>query len=173
MKIEVLPLLNGSQRVLPFEAEEQIESALLAEVRLTKPVRVSGKITNQAGYMTLHASVEYSYQTECARCLAPIDRDCALEFEKGVADENTLENEDRDDFLIIKDHSLDLTDEVTEQIYMELPYRELCREDCKGLCPHCGKDLNEGACACETKKVDPRLSVLAKLLEESDKDGNI
>ena len=40
----------------------------------------------------------------------------------------------------------------------------LCREDCKGLCPHCGKDLNEGPCGCEPRQIDPRLEALKKLL---------
>ena len=172
MKIDVAALLSGAEKTLPFEAEERIESALLSEITLDSPVRVRGTITNRAGYMRLQAEVDFSYTTECARCLAPIRREVTLSFEKGVADEKTLRNEEQDEFLIIRNFALDLTDEVTEQMFMVLPYRELCREDCRGLCPRCGRDLNEGDCGCAKKTVDPRLAVLGKLLDGSEPGGN-
>ena len=53
--------------------------------------------------------------------------------------------------------------------------RVLCSEDCKGLCPKCGRDLNEGECGCDLKEPDPRLAVLAQLLhdpEEADPAEN-
>ena len=58
---------------------------------------------------------------------------------------------------------IDLTEAVQEQILLSLPLRPLCREDCKGLCPGCGEDLNKGACGCSGKAVDPRLAVLGNL----------
>jgi uncharacterized protein len=58
---------------------------------------------------------------------------------------------------------------MDEQLYlqleMEFPLRFLCKEDCKGLCQRCGKNLNEGECGCETKEFDPRLAPLKALLE--------
>jgi uncharacterized protein len=50
-------------------------------------------------------------------------------------------------------------------VLLELPYKSLCREDCRGLCPLCGKNLNEGLCGCNRKSVDPRLAILGQLLE--------
>lgn len=70
-----------------------------------------------------------------------------------------------EDYLVLPDGALDL-DEVCEgDIFLELPSKFLCRPDCKGLCPVCGKDLNEGQCQCDTKRIDPRLEVLKKLLD--------
>ena len=50
-------------------------------------------------------------------------------------------------------------------LLLALPTKHLCREDCRGLCPHCGKNLNEGLCGCREDKVDPRLAVLAQLMD--------
>ena len=62
--------------------------------------------------------------------------------------------------------SSSLTALVSEDAYLAIPYRMLCREDCKGLCPRCGKNLNEGPCGCSAPG-DPRLAVLAQLLEDT------
>jgi len=56
---------------------------------------------------------------------------------------------------------------VREQILLALPSRRLCREECKGLCPTCGADLNAGRCDCEQREVDPRWSALAELKDKS------
>ena len=52
-----------------------------------------------------------------------------------------------------------------ELLFLGLPTRDLCREGCRGLCPKCGKNLNEGDCGCDRKEIDPRLAVLKKFLD--------
>jgi uncharacterized protein len=76
-------------------------------------------------------------------------------------------DEDRlDDYAIIEDGFLDMDEQLREQMEIEFPIRFLCREDCRGLCSKCGKNLNEGDCNCNHKEIDPRLLPLQKLLEE-------
>jgi len=58
---------------------------------------------------------------------------------------------------------VDLTPNMREDIILELPQRALCREDCRGLCPHCGKDLNKGACRCKPEEGDMRWRALENL----------
>ena len=67
--------------------------------------------------------------------------------------------------IISKDGYIDADEALTEQILLELPLKHLCKEDCKGLCPKCGTDLNKGSCCCDTSDPDPRFDVLRKLLE--------
>ena len=55
---------------------------------------------------------------------------------------------------------LDVMPQIEESIYTLIPTKILCREDCKGLCPNCGADLNEGECSCKNVNVDPRLEAL-------------
>jgi uncharacterized protein len=58
---------------------------------------------------------------------------------------------------------LALEDVLREQVLLSLPVRTLCREDCKGLCPRCGQNLNSETCTCDTIPVDPRWAVLSDL----------
>ena len=60
---------------------------------------------------------------------------------------------------------MDLDELIRTDILLELPTKFLCKEDCKGLCPTCGKNLNEGACNCQTHQIDPRLEVLKQLID--------
>ena len=75
-------------------------------------------------------------------------------------------NEEESEKLIVaENNSLDI-DQIAEMaLLLWLPAKQLCREDCKGLCPICGADRNEVDCGCDTRRVDPRLEGLKKLLE--------
>ena len=59
---------------------------------------------------------------------------------------------------------LDLNELVYSEVIVSLPMKHLCKDDCKGICVKCGKNLNEGRCDCPEKEIDPRLSALAELL---------
>jgi uncharacterized protein len=70
--------------------------------------------------------------------------------------------EDEETYPLVGEH-LDLRPLVRDALLLELPIAPLCRDDCRGLCPTCGADLNEGTCACEDPTSDPRWSVLDRL----------
>ena len=117
--------------------------------------------------MSLDLDAVYAFETECARCLAPIDRTLTLSVRKSVAQEGTiLSEEDEDEYLLLEGTKLPLDDLLAQTLFLELPYAPLCRQDCKGLCPSCGKNLNEGDCGCSRTRTDPRLKVLADLLRD-------
>ncbi len=165
MTIDMTPLLNGSASVLPFRYEYVPRDGFADGIAFSAPVTVSGEVANMAGYMKLTLLTTFSYDTECARCLAPIHKDMTLRAERDVAGEKTLEQEDNDDYVIFHGDGLDLDEPVEELLFVNLPMRHLCREDCLGLCPKCGRDLNEGPCACTKKETDPRLAILGQLLQ--------
>ena len=114
--------------------------------------------------------VEAVVELECARCLRPhritldirVERECSLEQ---IDDPESYV--ERDDELppipIVNGDEIDLGELVRQLIILHTPPRSLCRPDCKGLCPTCGADLNEGPCGCE-EEVDPRLAPLKALL---------
>ena len=78
---------------------------------------------------------------------------------------NALNDEENDTFLLVENESIELDDLLREDILLELPTKFLCKPDCKGLCPQCGKNLNEGKCGCSARQVDPRLEILKKLID--------
>ncbi len=174
LTLDLRPLLAGERLLefnyeLPLEYNPEDTSSFLYGVSFPSPMKVEGRITNTAGYMRMTLSMSVSYQAECARCLSPVGGVFSLNLEKTVAPRNLLEDvsEDRlDDYAVIEDGFLDIDESLYAQIEMEFPMRFLCREDCRGLCPKCGKNLNEGECNCSTTEIDPRMEPLRRLLEQ-------
>ena len=177
MKLDLRPLLAGN-RLLTFDYEISLDidpqdtSSFLYGVSFPSPMKVTGDITNTAGYMRMQLEMSVDYSTACARCLAPIDGKFTLSLEKTVAPRDILDDLDEDkldDYAIIENGFLDMDEQLIAQLEMEFPARFLCRDDCKGLCQRCGKNLNEGACGCPEKEIDPRLAPLQKLLDQMKK----
>lgn len=168
MVLDMTPILSGAVDSLAFEfsfipAPDGLLASVRADVGFPEPVTVKGLVKNMAGYMCLSASAEVTYTTACARCAESVCSKLEIAFEKDIAsDEVSREN---DDYLFPEDEKLDLIPPVEEEIMLEMPSRTLCREDCLGLCPKCGKNLNEGSCGCAQHEPDPRLAVLKTLLK--------
>ncbi len=133
------------------------------EFPLKKPVALSGTISNKASLVRLCAQIVFEYQAPCDRCGKPTAADVKVEVDKILA--TSIEGEDSDTILLVPDMKLDLDDLIYTETVVNLPMKHLCKEDCKGVCSKCGKDLNDGKCDCPEKEIDPRLSVLAQLLD--------
>ena len=174
MKLDIRPLLAG-ERYFAFDYELMLDNAssdsasYLFGVSFPSPMKVSGDITNTAGYMRALVSISVDYSAVCARCLAPLDGSFTLDLEKTLATKDmTLDipEEKLDDYLIIEDGFIDMDEHLIDQLEMEFPSRFLCRDDCLGLCQKCGCNLNEEKCKCEAKEIDPRLLPLKAILEK-------
>ena len=167
MIIEMKPILNGETDSIVIDYEFELPRDYVPDdIAIDKPVKVEGAVTARAGYTELIVRVNVFYTIACARCLEPITDTLAIDIEKTVAAKGTLENEDNDDYIIIEDGVIDIADLLIEEITVELPARQVCSEDCKGLCPKCGKNLNETDCGCETKEIDPRLAILQQYIDK-------
>lgn len=127
------------------------------------PVHVKGKVENRTGVVSLDANAYFDYGTECALCASPVLRHARVPVKHFLISE--MHDEDSDIFIPVENMRLNLDELVAEDIYLAIPTRVLCKEDCKGLCPICGADLNEGDCGCK-KPIDPRLEALNRLLGE-------
>ena len=77
----------------------------------------------------------------------------------------TLADEENDDYIETPDFTLELDDVVISDIFLSLPSKNLCRDDCKGLCQICGQNLNNGECSCDKRQTDPRLEILKQLID--------
>lgn len=125
------------------------------------PVRVVGSVVNRTGIVYLDARAGFDYSTSCARCGKPLLRHAHVPIHHILVSHLDDENDD-DDYIIVDNMRFDLDGLVREDIYLALPSRFLCKDDCKGLCPVCGKDLNNGECGCE-KPTDSRWDALKEL----------
>lgn len=170
MILEMGPLLRGETNRIDFEYS--LTPMPLDRITFKGDARVTGHITDSAGYMRLCATASLAYSAECDRCLEEVEGEFALDFERTVADEGTLTDEQLEDnideYVVISDAKLDIDEQLTEALLLEFPRKILCSEDCPGLCPKCGKMLKYGACGCPTKEIDPRLAVLAQLLDKEE-----
>ena len=85
-----------------------------------------------------------------------------VERQPEAESEHSLHEQDLGD-LYVTEEILETDPILIEQLQLNVPMKPLCRPDCKGLCPECGADLNEGACSCGEAKVDSRWAALAAL----------
>ena len=129
----------------------------------TSPVAVTATARNRAGIITLTLDCGYDYSRCCDRCGEPFCRREQKSFEHGLAQE--LADEGNDDYIETPDFTVELDDIVISDILLDLPQKNLCKEDCKGLCPVCGQNLNSGSCDCSARTVVPRLEVLKQLMD--------
>ena len=135
---------------------------------LKKPVGIDGAITNKASLVRLEAEISYEYEAPCDRCGINTVENHTVVLKKSLAP--SIEGEESDTILLVPDMKLDLDELIYSEVIMSLPMKHLCKEACKGICSKCGKNLNDGKCGCPEKEIDPRLSVLAELLNDNNDD---
>ena len=118
----------------------------------------------------VRAGYKGAFEILCARCLEPVNTPLEGEFDLLFRPENAdaasgerAITEDETEIGYYDKSGLLLEDVVREQVLLTLPGRTLCQEDCKGLCAHCGENLNEASCHCDKTVVDPRWNALAGL----------
>lgn len=110
------------------------------------------------------AEAEASYQTTCARCGKSMVETLAFSLSERFV-RSVFKTED-DELYPYEGETLDLTEAFFDNLFLEMPMTTVCSESCKGLCPICGADLNQGQCSCQTKAIDARFSALESLLND-------
>ena len=167
MILDLKKLFITENYTLPIDHSVNLsEVEYMGEYPLKKPETVTGKVTNRAGLVTLSISMVYVFSAPCDRCGLPTETQHKVTLEKSLAPE--IAGIDNDDIILVEDLKLDLDELVYTEVIISLPMKHLCKEDCKGICPSCGKNLNDGKCDCNTKQIDPRLQALADLLKEEN-----
>ena len=163
MRIDVRELLGesvGTRVGVEFDLGFQYLSAdvdvssikgTLNLVRTTKGIWVQGSLT-------------VDVDLQCVRCLVPVTKALLVEIEERFQLPPIDVSDEEQPLPIDDDYHIDLAPVLRELVIVSMPMRVLCRADCKGLCSHCGKNLDEGPCDCETDDIDPRMAALKALL---------
>ncbi|MGN0470730.1 MAG: YceD family protein [Acutalibacteraceae bacterium] len=164
-------ILDLKKIFLDEDADLSVQTKLdLSEIKrngidsFPEPVSADIRVCNRAGIVIFECDVAFDYKFRCDRCAVLSDRKFACKFRHILVTE--LSDESGDDYIEAPDYKLDTDALLRDDILLELPSKFLCKESCKGLCPKCGKNLNEGECNCDTHEPDPRLAVLKQLLSE-------
>jgi uncharacterized protein len=143
------------------------------EYRVASPVELSMDVEKAGGdAFRVTGRATTTLQLECGRCLEPfeipVDAAFELRYVPAIDNAGDAEREISEDDLttaFYRDGSLDVIDMLREQFTLALPMKPLCAQACRGLCPHCGANLNRTECGCTPTWEDPRLAALKGLLE--------
>ena len=138
------------------------------------PVALSFDILKDKEQFHLTGTVRTTLELPCSRCLepftSPVDANFDLRYQPHTLNTGSDEREIEEDDLstaFYENDEIDLGQLMREQFYLSVPMKPLCQDDCRGLCPVCGTNLNRGTCECKRNWDDPRLAVLRNLKRES------
>lgn len=167
MFLNLAKIIDCPGGAVPFETTLDLHELQFGTVCPAQtPVRAHGTVRNTAGVLMLEGTVSARLDCVCDRCAKPFVREVEFPLQAVLVTElQDLENEDENLFLL-HGNDADLDEIVTTAFVLNMSPKMLCSPDCKGLCPTCGKDLNEGPCGCRPE-ADPRLAVLQKFFEKS------
>lgn len=162
LKLNVGFLLNtGPGHSQDFELD--VPTVKLSDDLVLSYVRGPVRLSRTKEGILIQADLHAGAQDECYRCLEPVKRDMTIEIEELYGVNEQVDS----DFVIHDDGILDLGELLRAEVLINSAHRVLCRQDCKGLCPECGANRNEGNCDCEQEMIDPRLAELKKLLNRN------
>lgn len=165
--------------VRPLDFQEAFQPGVIEfgnEVRQRTPLETFGRaelVEEHHGKhkiikdIRLRGRVSAGLELQCARCLDPVEQKVARDFELlyrplgADAGRDELSVTDAEaEIGYYQGEGILLEDVLREQVLLALPLRVVCRQDCKGLCPHCGKNLNQEQCSCSVPVEDPRWAAL-------------
>ena len=164
MLLNVQKIINAPGERIPFQFELDLSDVDFGGLYPAQsPVVVTGEARNTAEMLLLQFTASTVLQSVCDRCLKTFDNPKSVECEYILAQE--LENGENDEIVLLEDGVVDIGELARTAFILEMDGKTLCSEDCKGLCPGCGVNLNQGSCTCK-KETDPRWAALAQLLEK-------
>lgn len=165
MKLCLAEILKCDGAVMPFSGEVEGGKQEFVGNLFTfpHPMKVTGTVTNQRTCLKLEATATGEVESDCARCGKPVTVPMVAEISEIL----TQEGPD-DEMIYFTGDTISLDEIVMNGCILSLPEKFLCSADCKGLCPVCGKDRNEGACSCEQDEGDPRLEIFRKLAKKDE-----
>jgi uncharacterized protein len=136
---------------------------------------LKGSLSKHNDKLLLHGSVRSSGSFECTRCNTPFEREFTGPLDLAFIppslhaewDEPESEDENVHSYDPSQKAYIDITDDVRDSLALAVPMRNLCREDCRGICPNCGKNWNDGPCTCRTEEteIEDSSSVLGSALK--------
>lgn len=149
-----------------FDMTEHLDDSTIEfggeRLKIVSPVTVKGSAVNYEGKINVDLRIMAQVERTCSRCLdsfkEEVEVDSTYVFVKDVKDE-------KEDYYTYKSDKVDITDLVLGDIAAKLAMKPLCKVNCKGLCPICGKNKNSIDCQCKSEEIDPRMQALSKLLD--------
>ncbi|MBQ9885983.1 MAG: DUF177 domain-containing protein [Lachnospiraceae bacterium] len=121
-------------------------------------------------HLMIKTKVNLTMEIPCDRCLEPVNVLFDFDVEKEVDMNLTAEERAQglDELSYIEDYDLDVDMLIRNELFVHMPVKVLCREDCKGICKKCGANLNNGTCGCDVTELDPRMAVIRDIFKNAN-----
>ncbi|NMB24708.1 MAG: DUF177 domain-containing protein [Firmicutes bacterium] len=183
MQVNIGPIKDQKGGEFSFRLEEDWSDLKMdgQPLGFVSPVVLKGKIGWTGECFLLRGTIETEMKIACARCLEPkqlrIQAEIMEEFRRAhhrdgqdeYGDDTGAKDDWADeDIQEFRGLVIDLDEVVLDNLLVSVPIKPLCKEDCRGLCPQCGQDLNKGECSCEIDDINPHMDILRKLLDSGD-----
>jgi len=172
MFLDVKDLAVRKVRIRKSYAPGSIDYGL-SEVKQAEPLEVNATAELLEGQIRVTGDLHTKIEMVCARCLEPVIEEVHRDFDlfyqpllKGTPNDEERLKDDDTEIGFFEGEGLFLADVLKEQVLLSLPMKVICQSDCRGLCPHCGANLNQEQCRCERHTSDPRLAPLARLKQD-------
>ena len=173
MFIDVNELAVRKLRIAQSYAPGSIDFHTL-EFRQVEPLEMRGTAELVEGQIRVAGSLQTKIELVCARCLDLVLEEVSRDFDlyyrpvngHGKPEEEVRLKRGDTEIGFFEGRGLFLADVLAEQVLLTIPMKVICRSDCRGLCPHCGANLNHEECRCESHAADPRLAPLARLRQD-------
>lgn len=163
LRINISKLPEGiHQRSLQATAEE-----VGLDSRFTKDVQVEATLEKTSRQLLLRVNTKTGGVFTCDRCLEDFEKDLSSTYRVMYVSDTPPADADQEEVQVLSSeaNTIDIGEDVRQYAILSLPQKMLCREDCAGLCPSCGTNLNTDSCQCEKVPVDTPLSGLQKFLK--------
>ena len=127
-------------------------------------LEISGEVLNNGTIFEVTGQILGKARFVCGRCLEPYLAKVEVPFQECFM-QGIPESDREADMSWYQGDSINIAETVRENLILSEPLKQVCREECQGLCPNCGKNLNMEHCACTTEAINPKFAVLQKLLD--------
>lgn len=163
MKVDLRPLSRKVGEQIHFQFKDVPVSDRIHQEApwLTNISEVSGRVENQGEKYFLNGNISYHVDDACDRCLVEISENESIPFAEPITIDEVNGNPSEE--MQINAGCIDLSDLVEDYILLANPSQRLCKENCLGLCPLCGCDLNVKQCSCSSEEYNPKFEKLAAL----------
>lgn len=165
MKVNVSEIIDliGQEVAFEFKANPEDIGPIAKDCKVQGPIIVKGTAINTGVDFCVEGKINCTLSCICDRCLSDFTTSNQYEFEEEFSQDEDFAKAKEINFF--NGDIIDIGDLVRDIVISAQPIRYLCSEDCKGLCPVCGANLNKTECNCNRESVDPRLAILQDLLK--------
>ena len=165
MKLNIASVLKNDGASKSFSGEVNLGKVdyMGSTLDFKSPLLIEGKVLNIGGTLEISAQITGEFATECSRCGAEVNEKFSADLFESI--ENDFSDID-EECVSIQGNVMDISGSIEACIFGNIPMQSFCMEDCKGLCPVCGVNLNYNECNCDTTVYDPRFAIFRNLSKE-------